>query len=54
MSKVDYIRQLLSNRKPLNQLTEAAVIFYHCGIDILEAGVYMDNLEAKLKEKNRD
>jgi len=52
MSKVDYIRQLLSNRKPFKQLTEAAIIFYHCDIDNLNAKVYMDKLKTKLIEKN--
>ncbi len=53
MSKSDYLSHLLFNRKPFKQLTEAAIIFYHCDIKPLPATIYMDRLESKLIDKEK-
>ena len=53
MSKSDYLSSALFGRLPFKQLPEAALIFWHCGVGLLPAKVYLDRLEKKLHDKNQ-
>lgn len=52
MTKSDYISMLLFGRRPFKQLSEAAIIFYHCQIPPLPAKIYIDRLEQRLIEND--
>ena len=53
MTKSDYISAAIFGRKPFKQLSEAAIIFFHCGIPLLRAKIYLDRLENKLIKKTK-
>ncbi len=54
MSKSDYISSMLFGRMPSVKLQEAALLFYHCGIGLLPATIYLDRLETKLKRESHE
>jgi hypothetical protein len=51
MSKSDYLSSLLFRRMYYKEIREAALIYWHSGIPLLNATIYLDRLEAKLHTK---
>ena len=50
MTKNEYLKELLLDKRAFKQLSEAAILFWHAKVPLIDAHIYMKNLEERLIE----